>query len=106
MESIAQDEHRPAHLRPWFEPYAPATAARYRNPVNVDGDCRWRCPLGGGPIALSNSNFGSSSFQPAPLWHQGDATYEGVTDSATTAYARVLNYMGASGQHARRADHP
>jgi hypothetical protein len=47
-------------------------------------------------VALTNSNFGSSNFQPAPLWHHGDVTYDGVTDSATAAYARVLDYMGAN----------
>jgi hypothetical protein len=45
-------------------------------------------------IALTNSDFGSSSFQAAALWSQGQRTYLGVTDTAATAYDRVLRYMG------------
>jgi hypothetical protein len=56
--------------------------------TNKDGDA-----LDG--TALTNSNFGSSNFQANPLWYQGSSTYHGVTESATSAYARVLGYMGA-----------
>lgn len=44
---------------------------------------------------LTNSDFGSSSFQAAPQWYLGQPTYTGVTDSAAAAYDRVLRYMGA-----------
>lgn len=44
--------------------------------------------------ALTNSDFGSSSFQASPQWYQGLATYAGVTDTAANAYDRVLKYMG------------
>ena len=57
--------------------------------INKDGDA-----LDG--TALTNSNFGSSNFQANPLWYQGAVIYQGVTDSATGAYARVLDYMGAN----------
>lgn len=56
---------------------------------NKDGDA-----LDG--AALTNSNFGSASFQTSPQWYLGAATYTGVTDSAAAAYDRVLNYMGAT----------
>jgi len=45
--------------------------------------------------ALTNSDFGSSSFQASPQWYQGVATYTGVTDTAQAAYDRVLKYMGS-----------
>jgi Pectate lyase len=45
--------------------------------------------------SLTNSDFGSSSFQASPQWYQGQATYTGVTDTAAAAYDRVLKYMGA-----------
>ena len=45
--------------------------------------------------ALTNSDFGSSSFQPSAQWYQGQATYTGITDAAAAAYDRVLRYMGA-----------
>jgi hypothetical protein len=45
--------------------------------------------------ALTNGDFGSSSFQPAPIWSQSQPTYAGITDTAATAYDRVLKYMGA-----------
>jgi len=45
--------------------------------------------------ALTNSDFGSSSFQASPQWYQGQATYTGVTDTAAVALDRVLRYMGA-----------
>src|SRR5262249_33567762 len=35
--------------------------------------------------ALTNSDFGSSSFQANPQWYQGQATYTGVTDTAQAA---------------------
>lgn len=44
---------------------------------------------------LTNSDFGSSSFQGSPQWYQGAATYSGVTDTAAVAYDRVLKYMGS-----------
>ena len=43
---------------------------------------------------LTNSDFGSSSFQASPQWYQGQATYTGITDTAAAAYDRVLKYMG------------
>jgi hypothetical protein len=46
---------------------------------------------------LTNSNFGSSSFQANPVWSPvTGATYQGVTDTATDAFTRVLKYMGAN----------
>src|SRR4029079_17932489 len=45
--------------------------------------------------ALTNSDFGSSSFQASPQWYLGQPTYTGVTDTAAVAYDRVLKYMGA-----------
>ncbi len=57
--------------------------------TNKDGDAN-------DGVALANSDFGSSSFQASPQWYLGTATYTGVTDSATTAYNRVLDYMGAN----------
>jgi hypothetical protein len=47
-------------------------------------------------VALANSDFGSSSFQVGPVWSGGPATYNGVIDTATNAYNRVLDYMGAN----------
>lgn len=38
----------------------------------------------------------SAGGAASPLWMGGTATYTGVTDSATAAYDRVLNYMGAN----------
>lgn len=32
----------------------------------------------------------------SPLWKGGTSTYSGITDTAATAYDRVLNYMGAN----------
>jgi hypothetical protein len=46
--------------------------------------------------ALTNSDFGSSSFQASPQWFGGQPTYTGVTDTAAVAYDRVLKYMGAN----------
>ena len=43
-------------------------------------------------VALTNADFGSSTFVGTPY----DAGYVGVTDSATTAFSRVLDYMGAN----------
>ncbi len=57
--------------------------------TNKDGDA-----LDG--VGLTNADFGSSSFQPAPLWSGGTSTYHGVTDTATVAYSRVLDYVGAT----------
>lgn len=57
--------------------------------INKDGDAN-------DGAALTNSDFGSSSFQVGPVWSGGAATYNGVTDSATNAYNRVLDYMGAN----------
>ncbi len=57
---------------------------------NKDGDAN-------DGVALTNSNFGSSSFQASPQWSPvSGATYNGVTDSATDAFTRVLKYMGAN----------
>jgi len=56
--------------------------------TNKDGDA-------GDGVALVNSDFGSSSFQANPLWSGGTATYHGVTDTASGAYNRVLDYMGS-----------
>jgi hypothetical protein len=47
-------------------------------------------------VALANGDFGSSSFQASAQWSGGTVTYNGVTDSATGAYNRVLDYMGAN----------
>lgn len=47
-------------------------------------------------VALTNSDFSSSSIQVNPVWSGGTPTYNGVTDSATNAYNRVLDYMGAN----------
>jgi pectate lyase len=41
-------------------------------------------------VALSNSGAAN------PLWSGGVETYKGTTDSATAAFDRVLNYMGAN----------
>ncbi len=64
-----------------------ASATVYRNgnllDSNKDADA-----LDG--VALSAGGAAS------PLWMGGTATYTGVTDSATAAYDRVLNYMGAN----------
>lgn len=57
--------------------------------TNKDGDAN-------DGVALANSDFGSSSFQASPQWYLGTATYTGVTETATTAYNRVLDYMGAN----------
>ncbi len=58
--------------------------------INKDGDAN-------DGVALTNSNFGSSSFQASPQWSPATgATYKGVTDSATEAFTRVLKYMGAN----------
>ncbi len=43
-------------------------------------------------VTLTNSDFGSSTFVGAPY----DVGYVGITDSATTAFDRVLNYVGAN----------
>lgn len=48
--------------------------------------------------ALSNS--GAS----APFWMEGVTTYNGITDSATTAFNRVLDYMGANWWNRSPAD--
>lgn len=45
----------------------------------------------------------SNSGAAAPIW-MSTATYNGVTDSATTAYARVLDYMGANWWNRNAAD--
>jgi hypothetical protein len=45
-------------------------------------------------VALTNSDFGSSTFAGA----QYSVPYNGVTDTATAAYNRVLNYAGANWQ--------
>jgi hypothetical protein len=47
-------------------------------------------------VATANSDFGSSSIQLAPLWYLGTSTYTGVTDTASGAYNRVLDYVGAN----------
>ncbi len=57
--------------------------------TNKDGDAN-------DGVALSNSDFGSSSFQANPQWYMGIPTYNGVTDTATIAYNRVLSYAGAN----------
>jgi hypothetical protein len=58
--------------------------------INKDGDAN-------DGTALTNSNFGSSSFQTNPVWSPvTGATYNGVTDTATDAFTRVLKYMGAN----------
>jgi hypothetical protein len=57
--------------------------------INKDADA-------GDGVALANGDFGSSSFQSNALWSGGAATYNGVTESATDAYDRVLDYMGAN----------
>ncbi|BBO35802.1 hypothetical protein [Lacipirellula parvula] len=57
--------------------------------TNKDGDAN-------DGVALANSDFGASSFQAGPVWSGGVPTYNGVTDTATTAYNRVLDYMGAN----------
>jgi hypothetical protein len=57
--------------------------------TNKDGDAN-------DGVALTNNHFGSSSFQANPQWYQGTPTYTGVTESATAAYNRVLDYMGAN----------
>jgi hypothetical protein len=41
-------------------------------------------------VALSNSGAAN------PLWSGGVETYKGTTDTATAAFDRVLNYMGAN----------
>ena len=46
------------------------------------------------PRVLTNSDFGSSSFQASPNGTRA-GTYTGVTDTAAVAYDRVLKYMGA-----------
>ena len=60
-----------------------------RKDTNKDGDAN-------DSVALTNSDFSSSSLQVVPQWSGGLSTYNGVTDSATDAYDRVLNYMGAN----------
>lgn len=57
--------------------------------TNKDGDAN-------DGVALTNSDFSSSSIQAGPVWSGGTPTYNGVTDSATNAYNRVLDYMGAN----------
>lgn len=57
--------------------------------TNKDGDAN-------DGVALANSDFGSSNFQAGPVWSGGVPTYNGVTDTATVAYNRVLDYMGAN----------
>jgi hypothetical protein len=47
-------------------------------------------------VTLTNSDFGSSSFQANPLWSGGVVTYNGTIDSAGAAYDRVLNYVGSN----------
>jgi hypothetical protein len=54
--------------------------------TNKDGDA-----LDG--VALTNSDFGSSTFQASPYTQ---VPYYGITDTATSAYNRVLNYAGAN----------
>jgi hypothetical protein len=54
--------------------------------TNRDGDA-----LDG--VALTNSDFGSSTFQASAY---AQVPYYGVTDTATNAYNRVLNYAGAN----------
>ncbi len=56
--------------------------------TNKDGD-----PNDG--LNVTNSDFGSSSFQASPQWSGGTPTYTGVTDTASQAFERVLDYMGA-----------
>lgn len=54
-----------------------------------------------------NPNDGSSlsnSGASAPFWMDGMPTYNGVTDSATTAFNRVLDYMGANWWNRNPAD--
>lgn len=46
------------------------------------------------------SNNGASS----PFWMNNTTTYNGVTDSATTAFNRVLDYMGANWWNRNPAD--
>jgi hypothetical protein len=57
--------------------------------TNKDGDAN-------DGVALANSDFGSSNFQAGLVWSGGVPTYSGVTDTATNAYNRVLDYMGAN----------
>jgi hypothetical protein len=57
--------------------------------VNKDGDAA-------DGVSLTNGDFGSSSFQANPLWHAGTPTYTGVTEPASIARDRVLDYMGAN----------
>lgn len=53
--------------------------------TNKDGDAN-------DGVALTNSDFGSSTFVGSPY----SAGYTGVTDAATVAYGRVLDYVGAN----------
>jgi hypothetical protein len=57
--------------------------------TNKDGDAN-------DGVALANVDFGSSSFQAAPLWSGGTPTYQGVTHTASAAYGWVLDYVGAN----------
>ncbi len=63
-----------------------ASTTLYRNgnllDSNKDGDA-----LDGATLAAGGA--------ASPLWMGGVSTYVGVTDSAATAYARVLDYVGA-----------
>jgi hypothetical protein len=54
---------------------------------NKDGDAN-------DGAAIPNSAFGSSTFVSTAY----NVPYNGVTDSATSAYSRVLNYVGANWQ--------
>lgn len=64
-----------------------ASSSVYRNgnllDSNKDGDANDGAALSAGGAA-------------SPLWKGGVSTYTGVTDSATQAYNRVLNYVGAN----------
>ena len=53
--------------------------------TNKDGDAN-------DGVALTNSDYGSATFVGSPY----AVNYFGVTDSASAAFTRVLNYMGAN----------
>ncbi|MCS7033370.1 MAG: hypothetical protein NZ561_05160, partial [Phycisphaerae bacterium] len=57
--------------------------------INKDGDAN-------DGVALTNSDFGSSSFQTSPQWAGGVPTYFGHTQTATDAFQYVLNYAGTN----------
>ena len=44
---------------------------------------------------LTNSDFGSSSFQASPQWFNATPTYLGLTETPQAAFNDVLNYVGA-----------